>query len=186
MAGRFGTSSLLDAASHVHRPECASLAANPPAIPDVDRVPEDASDEVIAYGLQARRIYADLKRVIGQTAGLLILAQASGRREAFDLPSLANAQDLWLETRDRLGSLSAPTRLDPNLRRMVAAHRLVGACLTSLHAPRLADGAPDLTVALDNLSAAYKHLQAASEDRFGMTMVDFRHSCCNCGLETQR
>ncbi|MDQ0393272.1 hypothetical protein [Labrys monachus] len=183
MANRSGSLSLLDAAAPVHRPDCASLAAEPPM---ADGLPEKVSDEVIAYGLEARRIYADLKRVIGQTAGLLILAQASGRREAFDLPSLAGARETWLECRDRLGSLSAPSRLDANLRRMAAAHRLVGACLAALQSPRMAEGDPDLTVSLDNLSAAYRQLQAASEHRFGMTMVDFRYSCCNCGIELQK
>lgn len=113
-------------------------------------------------------------------------AQASGRREAFDLPSLAGARETWLECRERLGALSAPSRLDANRRRLMAAHRLVGTCLEVLRSPRMAENEPALDGALDNLSAAYRHLQAASEDRFGMTMVDFRHSCCNCGIELQR
>ncbi|MDQ0467890.1 hypothetical protein [Labrys wisconsinensis] len=170
--------SLLDAAAEVHRPGCPSLSGF--AATPADAMPDGAPDAVVAYGLEARRVYSDLRRLIGQTAGLLILAQASRRREALDLPTLAGAQELWGEVAERLGGLSAPQRLDPNLRHLIAAHRLAGSCLTALRAPVLADGAPDLTVALGNLTAAYRHLQAASEERLGMTMVDFRHSCCNC------
>ena len=49
MASSTGSLSFLDAAAHVHRPDCASLAEKPP---EADRLPEGASDEVIAYGKQ--------------------------------------------------------------------------------------------------------------------------------------
>jgi hypothetical protein len=172
--------SLLDAAVQPHHPDCTSLAAIPLVSEPTASLPEGVADEVIAYGIQARTIYSDLRRLIGQTAGLLILAQASNKWEALDLAALPGALELWNEISERLGRLSAPRRVEAHLHNLQASYRLTGSCLSSLRVRRSVEGQVDLTEALGNLSAAYKNLQACSDDRFGMTMVDFRQSCCNC------
>lgn len=174
--------SLLDAAAGPHHPDCSRLAAIPLASEPIVSLPEGVADEVIAYGIQARPIYSDLRRLIGQTAGLLILAQASNKWEALDLPALPGALELWNEISEPLGRLPAPRRVQAHLQNLQASYRLTGSCLSSLRFRRSIEGRVDLTEALGSLSAAYKHLQASSEDRFGMTMVDFRHSCCNCNV----
>jgi hypothetical protein len=174
--------SLLDAAVRPQDPDCTSLAAIPLVSEPIVSLPEGVADEVIAYGIQARPIYSDLRRLIGQMAGLLILAQASNKWEALDLAALPGALELWNEISERLGRLSAPRRVEAHLQNLQASYRLTGSCLSSLRFRRSIEGRVDLTEALGNLSAAYKHLQASSEDRFGMTMVDFRQSCCNCNV----
>ncbi len=93
--------SIIDSATAVHRVECQSLAQ------DADDGPADAAlngldDQVVGYGLEARRAYDELKRTIGQVAGLLILAQAGGRRDAFDLPALRRAEAVQEEALDRV------------------------------------------------------------------------------------
>jgi len=173
--------SMVDQAAQIHRPDCASFGPTP-AIP-IAPLPEGVDDGVIAYGLQARPIYSALKRVIGQVAGLLILLEASGRREALDLPSLASVEETWNDLSDSLAALRSPARLDRHQQQLMSARRLLGTCLAALRQQQDAVGRPDMTIALGNLAAAYRHLQSASEDRFGMTMVDFRHSCCNCGSD---
>ena len=65
-----------------------------------------------------------------------------------------------------------------------AAH-LVGACLDSLEASATEEKV-DASLALDRIAAAYRLVQLCSIDKLGMTMVDFRQSCCNCAPMTAR
>ena len=173
--------SLLDQADTVHRWHCESLAAPVEAQPiDVD--PSKTDEGVLRYGLGARSIYSDLKRVIAQAGGLLILAQASARLDAFDMPSLSHAEDLCRGACDRLASLSAPGRLAAHHGRLAEAADLAMECLRLIRSSRLdADREPDLAAASSLLSRVYAILQSTSDSRFGMMMVDFRHACCNCG-----
>jgi hypothetical protein len=172
---------LLDAVPTLHTASCDSWKARPkPASPDA-AIDQDLPEEVVGYMIGARRVYSELRRLVGQIAGLLILAQASNRREALDLPSLGAANELWLSAPEQMERLRAPRRLDSNLCHLKSAHRLLGACLEYLKAPRLNDEGVDLTNALAELTKAYSHLQSAAEPRAGMTMVDFSHACCNCG-----
>jgi hypothetical protein len=111
----------------------------------------------------------------------LILAQASNRKEALDLPILAAAKELWLSVPEQMERLRAPSRLDANLYHLRSAHRLLGSCFDSLGAFRCKDEKLNLTDALADIARAYSHLQSASEPRVGMTMVDFSQACCHCG-----
>jgi hypothetical protein len=165
---------LLDAAPAIHSAACDSWNAGTP-------VDQGLPDDVVAYAVAARRVYSELRRLVGQIAGLLILAQASNRREALDLPALAGANELWQATPELFERLSPPRRLDVHLYRLKSAHALLGDCLSSLRSIALRDGGVDLTDALAKLSQAYSHLQLASEPRVGMSMVDFSAACCNCG-----
>ena len=177
--------SLLDQAATVHRWHCTSLAA-PVEDQPIDVDPSETDEAVMRYGLGARAIYGDIKRVVAQAGGLLILAQASARRDAFDMPSLSHAEDLCREACERLASLSAPGRLAAHHDRLTEAARLATACLGQIRSVRLdADHDPDLGDASSLLSRAYAILQSTSDSRFGMMMVDFRHACCSCGAIKQ-
>ncbi len=177
--------SLLDAVPSIHAADCQSWGQAAGAVSGPAITP-DLPDDVAAYAAGARAVYSDLRRLVGQLAGLLILAQASNRREAFDLPTLVAARELWQSLPERLDGLRAPGRLDANAYQLRATHRLLGDCLEALRDPRLnGDDRPDLSAAMAGLARAYTHLQAASEPRVGMTMVDFSHACCNCGQARQ-
>ena len=170
----------LDRVAAVHDIRCESLA-----FPDEEIVPEDGpertDDALTLYGGEARRIYDDLKRVIGHVGGLLILVQASTRREALDLVSLAHAEGACAQALDRIARLKTPGRSAVHRERLLKAGRLVEATLVALRdVPRVA-GEIDLAPASNALKRAYALLQSTSESRFGMTMVDFRHACCTCG-----
>jgi len=174
---------LLDTSDRIHLAGCASWGEGENVAEIFDLASSNLGNEIISYGLEARRVYSDLRRLVGQVAGLLVLVQASQRREALDLPVLAGAKALWSEIPDRLKSLKAPGKLDVNLYHLKSSYDLIGTCISALHHVTLVDIMPDLTIALNNLSAAYRHLQSASNDRLGMTMVDFSQSCCNCGRQ---
>ena len=92
---------MLDRAALVHRWDCPAVAEL--ALPEPDVAEVDA-----AAAAALRRPYDALRRLIGQAAGLLVLAQTSQRREILDLPAVAVAREQWREVTAALGDLSAP------------------------------------------------------------------------------
>jgi hypothetical protein len=163
---------MLDRAALVHRWDCPAVAE--PALPEPDIAEADA-----AAAAALRRPYDALRRLIGQAAGLLVLAQASQRREIIDLPAVAIAREQWREVTSTLADLSAPRGYERQVDNFIRAARLVGACLDALDASANHETV-DVALALDRVSAAYRLVQLSSSDKLGMTMVDFRQSCCNC------
>jgi hypothetical protein len=172
---------LLDAVPTLHSADCESRKAGPSTASADIAIDRGLPDEIAGYVIGARRVYSDLRRLVGQVAGLLILAQASNRKEALDLPILAAAKELWLSVPEQMERLRAPSGLDAHLSHLRSAHRRLGSCFDSLGAFRCKDEKLNLTDALADIASAYSHLQSASEPRVGMTMVDFSQACCHCG-----
>ena len=164
---------MLDRTTLVHRWDCPAVATEP-ALPEPDVAGADA-----AAAAALRRPYDALRRLIGQAAGLLVLAQASRRPEIIDLPAVAVAREQWREVTATLGDLSAPRGCERQVENLIRAARLVGACLDALEASANHQTV-DISLALEHITAAYRLVQRSSSDKLGMTMVDFRQSCCNC------
>jgi hypothetical protein len=164
---------MLDRAAAVHRWDCPAVAAKP-ALPE-----PDVAQAAAAAAAALRRPYDALRRLIGQAAGLLVLAQASQRREIVDLPAVAVAREQWREVTSTLADLSAPRGCERRKENLIRAARLVGACLDALEASA-AQKTVDASLALERIAAAYRLVQNSSSDKLGLTMVDFRQSCCNC------
>ena len=169
---------MLDRAALVHRWDCPAVAE--PVLPGSDVAEVDA-----AAAAALRRPYDALRRLIGQAAGLLVLAQASNRREIADLPAVAVARDQWREVTSTLADLNAPRGCERRKENLIRAARLVGASLDALEASA-AQKTVDASLALERIAAAYRLVQLCSIDKLGMTMVDFRQSCCNCAPMTAR
>jgi len=169
---------MLDRAALVHRWDCPAVAE--PALPEPEVAEIDA-----AAAATLRRPYDALRRLIGQAAGLLVLAQASQRREILDLPAVAVAREQWREVSSTLADLSAPRGCERQVEKLIRAARLIGACLDALEASTTKEKV-DVSLALERVTAAYRLVQLCSIDKLGMTMVDFRQSCCNCGPLTAR
>ena len=170
---------MLDRAALVHRWDCPAVAE--PALPEPDVAEVDA-----AAAAALRRPYDALRRLIGQAAGLLVLAQTSQRREIVDLPAVAVAREQWREVTATLADLSAPRGCERQVENLIRAARLVGACLDALEA-----SATNMrTSTYRSLSSVSRRpiglFSTASSDKLGMTMVDFRQSCCNCAPMTAR
>ncbi len=163
---------MLDRAALVHRWDCPAVAE--PALPEPD-VAEIDADAAAAL----RRPYDALRRLIGQAAGLLVLAQASSRREIIDLPAVAVAREQWRDVSGTLADLSAPRGCERQVEHLIRAARLIGACLDALEASARYETV-DVSLALERIAAAYRLVQNSSSEKLGMTMVDFRQSCCNC------
>ncbi|WP_417721873.1 hypothetical protein [Salipiger sp.] len=169
----------------VHRPDCAIFADGPaPApVPDPETMARDfGSDAAARYAAACRPLYEDLRRVVGQLAGLLILAQLTTRAEVADLDELSTCRARWQQATDRLVGLAVPAPLQPHLDQLRAALDFSGQAVRTF-----SDLRPhgDNTAAFDRIAAsvqrAYAHLRAASSDRAGLEMVDLAHACCSCG-----
>jgi hypothetical protein len=170
---------MLDRAALVHRWDCPAVAE--PALPEPDVAEVDAAGAAAVL----RRPYDALRRLIGQAAGLLVLAQTSQRREILDLPAVAVAREQWREVTATLADLTAPRGCERHVENLTRAARLIGACLDALEASANHE-AVDISLALEPVAAAYRLVQLCSIDKLGMTMVDFRQSCCNCAPMTAR
>jgi hypothetical protein len=169
---------MLDRAALVHRWDCPAVVE--PELPELDVAEVDA-----AAAAALRRPYDALRRLIGQAAGLLVLAQASQRREIVDLPAVAIAREQWREVSATLADLKAPRGCERQVENLIRATRLVGACLDALEAS-VNQQTVDVSLALDRVAAAYRLVQLCSIDKLALTMVDFRQSCCNCAPMTAR
>lgn len=170
----------------IHRYDCELVTA-PPSDAEGGKTRQaiendPAADEaVIRYVVAARPVYDGLRRLIGQVAGLLVLAEAGGRRDVLDLPDIPAARERWAEVEQRLGALRAPSGVEGHLDRLATAHATLGEVLDDFGLARLQrDWRRHLERAGDRIKHAYAWLQAASEPRAGMTPVDFNHACCSC------
>lgn len=170
----------------IHRYDCELVTA-PPSDAEGGETRQaiendPAADEaVVRYVVAARPVYDGLRRLIGQVAGLLVLAEAGGRRDVLDLPDIPAARERWAEVEQRLGALQAPSGLEGHLDRLATAHATLGEVLDDFGLARLQrDWRQHLDRAGDRIKHAYAWLQAASEPRAGMTPVDFNHACCSC------
>lgn len=170
--------------AQTHKPDCLlSLDGPPPeVVPDPDEMARTlGSDAVAAYARACRPVYEDLRRIIGQLAGLLILARLTSKTEMADLPEMTQCRARWHDSAVRLGQLAAPPGLDRHRSQLDNAHRFAGLVMQGFTALRA--GAEN-TAPLDQMSVrikrAYAHLDAASSTKAGLQMVDFTHACCSC------
>lgn len=170
----------------IHRYDCEAVSVDDqptgggPAA-DIDAACFALDEAVVGYAVAARPLYDGMRRSIGQVAGLLVLVQASGRRDVLDLPELAVAGERWDELAQRLRTLKVPRGLEPHFDRLERAHAMIGDVLDAFYAARRTRGwQSSLDRASETIKSAYACLQAASEPRAGMTMVDFNHACCSC------
>jgi len=168
-----------------HKPDCLlSLEGPAPeAVPDPDGLAQTlGSDAAGRYARDCRPIYEDLRRVIGQLAGLLILAQLTARTEVGDLRELDLCRRRWQQATDRLAMLAPPAGLERHRRQLASAHDFAGAVLGGFDQLRpRGDNAAQFDAMSLRIKRAYAHLEAASAPKAGLQMVDFTHACCSCG-----
>lgn len=167
-----------------HKPDChMSLDGPPPeTVPDPEEMARTlGSDAVGRYAAACRPIYEDLRRVIGQVSGLLILARLTSRTEMSDLNELQLCRARWCDAAERLAALEAPTGLSRHKLQLTSAHQFSGEAINAFAGLR---GGVDKTAEFDRMGLqikrAYAHLEAASSSKAGLQMVDFTHACCSC------
>lgn len=170
----------------VHRPDCALFEDGPlpRAAPDPDAVAHTlGSSEAAAYAQACRPVFEDLRRVIGQLAGLMILAQLTNSTDVADLPELPACRKRWQNCSEQLSALTAPSSLRPHLEQLSAAHFFSGQAMRTFSFIRPGQsGNEDLFDEIARLvKRAYAHLRAVTSEKAGLEMVDLTHACCSCG-----
>jgi hypothetical protein len=176
---------LFDRLTTVHRPDCAFFADGPLPLPVAgpdDLAPLLGADTVARYAAACRPVFEDLRRVVGQLAGLMILAQLTQSSEVAGLDELASCRRRWAEAGERIKTLAAPDALAPHRAQIEAAHAFSGLALGTFSELRPRG---DNEAAFDTISRhvrrAYAHLSAATAEKAGLAMVDLSHACCSCG-----
>lgn len=171
----------------LHRPDCAALGAPGPVaaedLPDAEAVARVLGSEAAGrYGMAARDIYEDLRRVVGQLAGFLILVRLTERPDLPDLADFKACAARWRRAGEGLAGLTPPGPLAGHRDALALSHRLCGQLLETL--PGWSRSL-EREAAFERMSAAirgaYSALQAASSERAGLRMVDLSHACCTCG-----
>lgn len=170
----------------VHRPDCALFRCAPveemTAPGEAELVATLGSEQTAEYALACRGIYEDLRRVIGQLAGLMILARTSRSARFVELEQVDQCRKRWDEAAAKLGTLEAHGPRIRHKELLEAAHDFCGHVLRTF--PSLHSGA-DLDRMFDEigerLKQAYGCLSRASSHEAGLVMVDFSHACCSCG-----
>lgn len=172
----------------LHRPGCAALAE--PAPQPAEPMPDEAeiarlfaSEAAGRYGIEARAIYDDLRRLVGQLAGLLILARLTSRRETGDLPEIAACRSRQDAVDAALARLAPPGPLSAHRAALAESAALCRAILAGLLDWRPAAPGADAAFAALNaeIRRAHARLEQCSSDRAGLRMIDFSHACCTCG-----
>ena len=168
---------LAEQALVIHQPGCDAVDLPAPLTPGpgLDR------DDFIRYGLALRPGYDRLGRVLGQLAGLLILARLGSRFES-DWPTVATVVEQALHAESELRGVAAP----------VGAHRhhacLLGALQATLAVVRaFSQTMPrgeGLHSRLDawtrDLQAAGRTLSGCAIEGLGLMPLDFSQACCSC------
>jgi hypothetical protein len=177
---------LFERAVTLHREDCSALAE--PARFTASAVaaqPDEAlADQVVAYRVGAGKAYEAFRRLIGQLAGLLILVQASGRREVLDLPDLPIADERWQQAGETLAGLDAPGGLAAHKAKLDVTWTHIGAGLRHFRRfGQIGGGETALAIASNEINAAYQALRSASDMEAGLSMVDFSQACCSCMVQ---
>jgi len=119
----------------LHQPDCDLLttADQPDPVPTPDDLAMALKQDItVRYAVDCQPIYEDLRRVIGQLAGLLVLARLTKSGSLADLPERAKCEDRWAQATDRLAHLAAPGDLSRHKTQLEAAHRFSGQVLRKL------------------------------------------------------
>lgn len=177
--------SLFTRLSSVHRPNCALFEDGPlpAAVPSPEVMARNFGSEAAArYAESCQPIYEDLRRVVGQLAGLAILTQLTASAEVLDLGELDSCRSRWQHAADHLAELNVPANLQEHFRQLEAAHIFSGQTLRSFSTLRYRRENEDIFESIARqVQRAYAHLRAASSEKAGLEMVDFTHACCSCG-----
>ena len=171
----------------IHKPDCEMLMRCDPVeetpLPgEAELVSALGSEQTAEYAMACRGIYEDLRRVIGQLAGLMILARVTRKIEFVELEQVDNCTKRWTDAGARIGALKAPGPVARHKKQIEAAHDFCGRVLRTF--PQLSSRT-DLDATFDemgeHLKQAYQKLSRASSHEAGLVMVDFSNACCSCG-----
>ena len=138
-------------------------------------------EQLVAYSLSVEAVFGNLRALLGQISGLLILIQSRLQRDAADLPDLAIARERWAETTEQLAHLNVPEGRTADRPRLKEAAAHIDDALNAIAEMRRARTDDGVSEASRHLQAAYRLMQHVCDHRIGLTMIDTSASCCSCG-----
>jgi hypothetical protein len=134
-------------------------------------------DAVVAYVLETRKCFEDLRQVAAQLAGLLVLDAAGAPSGIPEHPMLAAAEQTYGEAVDGIRRARVPESARRHHHELLQAADAIRGALDAAHR------SPAIDPILIPLRAAYAHLQAAGSELPGFEMVSFAQGCC--GMPTR-
>lgn len=135
-------------------------------------------DATVAYVVETRRYFEDLRQVAAQLAGLLVLEAAGARCGMPEHPMLPAAEHLYREASEGIERARVTPRALPHHQHLLDAARAIHMALGAAHHGLAIDPI------LMPLRAAYQHLQAAGSELPGFEMVSFEQGCCGVPMRT--
>lgn len=142
----------------------------------------DIDDRTVAYILESRKVFEDLRHVASQLAGLLVLAAAGGKSAAPDHPMFEAAQRVHASAFDAI-RLAWPTQRERSHHSyLLQASESIGLALSAAQA-NLAPPRDEFKInrILVPLRAALAQLRLASNELPGFAMISFEQGCCASG-----
>ena len=170
--------------AQTHKPDCAMALEGP--LPEIAPLPDElavtlGSETVAHYAHACRPIYEDLRRIIGQVSGLLVLAQLTAQRQLLDLPEYKACEERATSARARLDVLRAVGGTARHRAQLESALVFATAALSTLSAVRPESTEKSYELAGQQVKRAYAHLRAAGATKAGLEMVDLSQACGCCG-----
>ncbi len=166
---------LLDRFITLHRPDCEAIRPEAMALPADDLPPLCEEDDA-----RLRRPFDELKRLIGQVAGLLLLAEVSTRREIVEAPTLLTAVEKLREVSAAIEEVKPKLRNPAAVAAFPGIAEYIGQAITALRSAADAPATLEIGPALMRIKTAYGLLQRMAEPGRGRSMVDFSQACCSC------
>lgn len=178
MRGTQSGKHLFDRLVTMHRADCTA-AADPHAL---EREAQDIpATQAAEYSLHTRPVYEDLRRVVGQIAGLLILARLTKRSELLEIAEFESCRARCAHAGDQLRSLDKTVAAQRSVAALKNCQALCDAIVREFPSwKRGIDRDGEFDLMQERLEAAYRFLSASSSVGGGMMMVDFSHACCSC------
>ena len=140
------------------------------------------SDEFARRQMALQPLFAQTARLLGQSAGLLLLATAGSDLDR-QRSHLLVARVQWGDLREAYRRLESPTPTTTSFRAVGGAIDRLGLLLDRLDrrfATTLRE-ASELSTLLAELTAARRILQSGGCPNHGLTIVDLAGACCAAG-----
>jgi hypothetical protein len=138
----------------------------------------EVDDATVAYILEARKHFEDLRQVAAQLAGLLVLTASGAKSAGPEHPVLDAAEQLFRETADAIRRLPVTSRARQHHHYVLQAASLLQMSLSA------ARRGVDIDPPLVPLKAAYTQLQRAAEELPGFEMISFDQACFSAAKAT--
>jgi hypothetical protein len=133
------------------------------------------SDRTVAYVIATQPVFDDLRQVVAQLAGLLVLAATGSKDSAPDHPMLSASKLVLAKAADGVKRIAVPAadRVRLHHRELVEATAALEDAMTSASAWPI-----DVDAVMRPLRVAYAHLQHAASVLPGFRIVSFEQACC--------